>query len=173
MAFTAPLKLGLTAFMLSAFALPTAAVADCAAPLAALAKSWQQPRLAQYEMDKPEQPLPKQAAMIRIGKTIWNDLIGSGRFTRFDDGPSEDTFTLSMKRQATKGPLNCELLGNATYRGQPVVKYKLDPSTGTNTLGRVTLWVSKTSGLAVYQEYEKGGGYAWVYGDAVKEPTGK
>jgi len=169
-----PINIGLTCLLLSALLLPGVALADCAAPLEALAKSWQQPRLAQYDMRTPEQPLPKSPATVRIGKTIWTDTAGSGTF-RTDPAPSEHPFTVSINLQAKKGPVNCELVGNGTYRGQAVVKYKLDASAGSNTTGRVTLWVSKTSGLPVYQEYEKTilGGYAWVYGDAVKEPAGK
>ena len=168
------INIGLTGLILSAFFLPGVALADCAAPLDALAKSWQQARLAQYDMKTPEQPLPSRPATVRIGKTIWTDTAGSGTF-RTDPAPSEHPFTVSIRLQAAKGPVNCELVGNATYRGQAVVKYKLDASAGSNTTGPVTLWVSKTSGLPVYHEYEKAylGGYAWVYGDAVKEPAGK
>ncbi len=150
--------------------LPGVALADCAAPLEALAKSWQQARLAQYEVSSPEQAPPSKPAMVRIGKTIWTDLTGSGKFMRTDIGPSEEPLAISMKR--AKGQ-NCQPLGDGTYHGQPVVKYKLDPSAGTNTMGGVTLWVSKASGLPVYHGFDKTafGGYAWVYGDAVKEPA--
>jgi len=164
------IKLLLSAFVVHGVAL----AADCAAPLAALTKSWQQARLAHYDVESPEQPLPSKPAMVRIGKTIWTESGLSG-FLRDENGPSENPMATDIKRQTAKGGANCELVGNGTYRGQSIVKYKLDPAAGSNSTGRVTLWVSKTSGLPVFHEYEKlpHGGYAWVYGDAVKEPAGK
>ncbi len=175
MIFPSRVAVRLMNFVLCAFVLPAVAQADCSAALDALAKSWQQARLAQYDVTSPEEALPSKPAMVRIGKTIWTDTGGAGRSYRSDDAPAENPLAFSIKRQAAKGPVNCEPAGNGTYRGQPVVKYKLDPSAGSNTTGRITLWVSKTSGLPVYQEYEKTylGGYAWVYGDTVKEPSGK
>jgi hypothetical protein len=80
-----------------------------------------------------------------------------------------------LRRDEAKGSAKCEMVGSATYRGQPATKYRIEGSLGSKSTGRLTLWTGKSSGLPVYHEFEAlaPGGFAWAYGDAVKEPAAR
>jgi len=145
--------------------------ANCATVLDALDKAWQQDRLAQFDIDALDAPLTGKPFLVRINKEVWVNN-GSG-FDRTGD-PRQNPMASSLRSDAAKGKVDCESLGSATYRGQPATKYRITGSIGSKSTGRPTLWIGK-AGLPLYHEFELlgPGGFAWVYGDAVKEPGKK
>lgn len=155
---------------LAALALVAPVYANCNPVIDALERSLKQERIAQFDVDSPEQPLTGRPMMVKIGKRIWVDAGGSGYDQSTDTG--SNPILNALKRDAAKGTAKCDPVGSASYRGQAVDKYRIDGSVGSSITGRMIMWVGTPGGLPLFHELEKigPGGFAWVYGDAVKEP---
>jgi hypothetical protein len=163
--FTRAFGLALTGTLAGA----SLAYANCSPVAEALDKAARQDRLAQYDVDHPEQTPSGRALVIRIGKTTWVD--AAGTYDRSDSADA-DRMVSVLKKHLQDGKVQCEAAGNGTYAGQAAAKYRFESPMGGSSLGKVTFWVGKKSGLPLYHEFEKlgPGGFAWVYGNAVKEP---
>lgn len=158
----------------AALLLPFAARANCGALLAAFDKALVQPRVAIHDIHSRDAPLGARPSTIRIGDVMWDDTGGSGRYERFElEG--HDPLTAALRKSDTQGKLKCTAAGSDTFRGTPVTKLKFDNPMVPAQFNPATVWISKSSGLPVYQEVTGlgAGGYAWVYGDAVKEPPAR
>lgn len=158
---------------LAALFVSPGASANCATTvLEALEKAWQQARLAQFDIDTPEQPLTGKPVLVRIDKAVWTNFDGSG-YTRLD--LSRNPMATDLRGFIDKGTARCETLVTVTYRGQNTTKYRVEGSLGGTLGGRTIVWIGKSNGLPAYHEFDKlsPGGFAWVYGDAVKEPAKK
>lgn len=146
--------------------------ANCTPILNALDKAWQQQRLAQYDVESREQPLGDKPMLVRINKVVWMSM---GAAYERSGEPSQNPMASTLRSDAANGAAKCEALDTASYRGQSAKKYRVDGSLGSQSLGRVTLWISAATGLPVFHEFEKlgPGGFAWTYGDAVKDVSKK
>jgi hypothetical protein len=148
--------------------------ANCAPVLDALDKAWTQDRIAQYDIDRPDQPLTGRPFMVRINKDMWIDNYAGG-YTH-NRIAAQNPMAEALKRATEKGAAPCESFGNGVYRGQAAAKYRVGSNlVGSGVTGKVILWINKSSGLPLYHEFEQlgPGGFAWIYGDAVKEPPKK
>jgi hypothetical protein len=179
-----------TPWILLAFgaAAAPAARADCRAVLDALEKSAAQARTASYEVENDKSaPTADGDYSIRIGKRSWQSISG-----RTFEGKGTDPALAAEIRQKQAGLMNkmgCESLGAGRYRGAAVMRYRYPNLMAQGPLSADYLkkrgltekqvrtflvYVDKASGLPVYSEtYNVTGvklAYAFVYGDAVKEP---
>ncbi len=97
-----------------------------------------------------------------------------GDFERRDAGTN--AVVAKVRDAAKNGKARCEPDGSDTYRGTAVNKIRFyNPLLPERfNLNPMTMWIAKGSGLPVFHELnDTPGGYAWVYGDAVKEPAVK
>jgi hypothetical protein len=54
------------------------------------------------------------------------------------------------------------------------IKFRIDNPAAPRSLNPMTLWIAKETGLPLYHEVNGlDGGFASVFGDAVKEPAAK
>ena len=160
--------------VLAAFlTMPLVAQANCGPLLEAIDKAWKQERIAQYDIDSPDQPLSGLPQVVRVGKWIWSKG-ASDQLQRFPHA-ERNVMVEALRSDVAKGTAKCEALPDGTYRGQAVRRYRLAGNVGSDLTGRTVYSISRASGLPLYHEMEKlgPGGFAWVYGDAVKEPAVK
>jgi hypothetical protein len=144
--------------------------ADCAPLLDALERAQRQPRGAVYEVDRRDQPPSGQPSTIRIGKAIYEN--SNGVYERYDTDGTDPT--LAAIRGAQKaGRWNCQAVGSDSYRGKATARFRFDNPLLPSHYNPTTMWIDAATGLPVYHEVNGLGGYAWVYGDAVKEPRVK
>ena len=144
------------------------AYAQCAAAIEALETADRQERLAQYNVENREQALTRQPFLVRIGKVVYT---GSERSETSGTNP----ILASLRDAEKQGKAKCEAGGDDMYRGAAVSKIRYYNPTVPKAMNPMTLWISKSSGLPVYHEVPGlgTGGYAWIYGAAVKEPRSK
>lgn len=152
------------------FVVSMATQANCTPAIDALNKAWKQDRIAQYSIRQSDEPLTGQPFLVRIGKFVWTPGVGSA-LDRHPD-PGSNPMVDRLQRDVAKGTAKCEPLGNATYRNQVAVRYRLEGTLGGNATGPLTLWIGASNGLPIYHQFEKLGlgGFAWIYGESVKEP---
>jgi hypothetical protein len=146
---------------------------DCGPVINALEKAQAQPRLAQFGVENRDQPLKGHPMLVRIGKVEYMAFEVGGQFSHYEKNESLPTNpVLSALKSASKsGTAHCESVGMDSYLGTPATKFRFDGLKGMNP---ATMWIAKSSGLPLYHEMEGfDGGFAWVFGDAVKEPEAK
>lgn len=151
-------------------ALAPVASANCAPVLAALEKADREPRVAQYDIDSRDQPLTGKPVIVRIGKVVYDGF--GGDYERNDTDGTNPVLAL-LRRADQSGKARCEALGSDSWRGTPATKLRFDNPLAPKSVNPTTLWVGRTSGLPLYHEIGNlgPGGFAWVYGNAVKEPA--
>lgn len=160
--------------LLLAGSVPSMLYANCAPAIEAFEKAWSLDRLAQYDIESPDQPLTGRPFVVRIGRTVWTDM--GDYFNRNDNATGGNPMVQNLKTRTASGEAKCSPAGAGLYRGEAAVKYRIEGAIGSgSTTGPIILWVSKSRGLPLYHEFEKlqPGGYAWVYGDSVKPPAGR
>jgi len=148
--------------------------ANCSALFDALEKADKQTRFAQYDLDSRDQPLTGRPVLVRIGKLLYEGF--GGDYERHElDAKSSNPMLAVMRRADQQGKARCEAAGTDTWRGTAVTKVRFDNPMSTKQFNPTTLWIAKSTGLPVYHEINGlgPGGFAWVYGDAVKEPVFK
>ena len=148
---------------------PTQATADCNALLDALQKADAHDRLAQYEVERADAPLPSNPALVRIGKTEYVAMSVGGRVSHYErhDSPAGGNPIGALRRGAKDGNAKCQSAGSGTVHGSAADKIRVEGK----ALPQMTVWIDKRSGLPLYHEVPALGiGYAWAFGDAVKEP---
>ena len=151
-------------------AMAPVASANCSAVLAALEKADREPRVAQYDIDSRDQPLTGKPVLVRIGKVVYDGF--GGDYERHDTDGINPVLSL-LRRADQSGKARCEALGSDSWRGTPATKLRFDNPLAPKSVNPTTIWVGRTSGLPLYHEIGNlgPGGFAWVYGDAVKEPA--
>jgi hypothetical protein len=146
--------------------------ANCGPLLDALEKADQQPRFAMYDIASRDQPLTGRPLAVRIGKVIYD--ASGGDLQRRD--AATNPVVAKVREAAKTGSARCEPGGSDTYRGTAANKIRFhNPLLPKRyNLNPMTIWIAKGSGLPLFHELnDTPGGYAWVYGDAVKEPPVK
>jgi hypothetical protein len=150
-----------------------AAQADCKALIAALEKAEREERIAQYDVDAPNQPLNMAPLFVRIGKVGYTNT-QDGKFDVRETGTANPMLA-GLKRGVQDGKIQCEGAGSGAVRAATADKIRYtDPATGMRT-GVTTVWIDRRSGLPAYHEFSKlgPGGIAWTYGDAVTAPVAR
>lgn len=146
--------------------------ADCSELLKALEKADRQPRLAQYDIDSRDQPLTGKPVFVRVGKVIYDGF--GGDYERHESGAANPVID-ALRREQKAGVSRCQPAGSDDWRGAAVTKVRFDNPMAPKSMNPTVFWIARSSGLPVYQEITGlgPGGYAWVYGDTVKEPVVK
>jgi hypothetical protein len=141
-----------------------------------------------YEVeDDNSSPAPDGDFTVRIGKRTWQAVAGR-TFEGKETDPALETNMLRAQAELMN-KTGCESLGAGSYRGAPVMRYRYPnlaaqaplPADYLKKKGLTEkqvrtflLYVDQASGLPVYSEtYNVSGvkpAYAFVHGDAVKEP---
>jgi hypothetical protein len=142
--------------------------ADCRLLLDALDKADRQPRVAQYDVETRDQPLQGTPFLVRIGKVVWVE-------SQRSETDGTNPVLAALRRNVAAGSAKCEPAGSDTYRGTAVVKVRFDNPVAPKQYNPTTMWIDAKTGLPVYHELAGlgPGGFAWIYGDAVKEPAGQ
>lgn len=145
-----------------------AASADCSEPIEALERAQREARVAQLLVDATGHPQGTEPVTLRIGDTIYEDFDGIEYRTRRADPLQAVTEQLRRDPQAAQ----CERLGEETFAGLDVVRFRFVVADIDRSSNPVTLLVARASGLPIYHTYAGFGarGFVWVYGDAVREP---
>jgi hypothetical protein len=154
-----------------ALALPGIAAAhdSCAPIVDAFAKAALQRRLAQYLVQNVDAPAVGRPVWIRIENLCLLDR-GGGYEGAAVTGEMP---VLARLKQAIKDQrAKCVEVSRGAVRGVAAIQYRFDDRIAADTVHKWVLWVGTVSGLPLYNEIENlgGGGFAWVYGDAVAEP---
>lgn len=100
---------------------------------------------------------------MRIGNSEYMCYELGGKFSHYE---RHDSVGNPMLRALKSGNVKCDSIGADTVRGKAANKYRIDSPAAT-------MWISKYSGLPLYHEVNGMGGFAWAYGDGVKEPAAK
>lgn len=159
--------------LLAALLLPAqAAFASCERLLDALEKADRQERVAQYDIDSRDQPLTGKPMIVRIGKVMYDGSPAGPAFEAHGTGGTNPVLAALRKAGAT-GKAKCEAAGTDTYRGAATEKIRFDNPLAPARFNPTVMWIAKASGLPVYHELNDlgPGGFAWVYGAAVKDPV--
>jgi hypothetical protein len=172
------LQLRLPHFVASAIAtlLASSAHANCNTVIDALEKAMKQERLAQCSLDSRDQPLPSNPMLVRVGKSEYTAYEVGGRFSHFErhETSGGNPILSALKRATKDGSARCESRGADSYRGTAAIKFRIDNPAAPRSLNPMTLWIAKETGLPLYHEVNGlDGGFAWMFGDAVKEPAAK
>jgi hypothetical protein len=166
------LKLALAAFAGASIA--HTAQANCDRVFDALEKADKQERVAQYDLETRDQPLTGKPMSVRIGKVVYDGSFAGDMFEAHQTtGVNPVLRALYKARQ--EGKMKCESAGSENYRGLATDKVRFDNPLLPAKYNPMTLWIAKSNGLPVYHEVRDlgPGGFAWVYGDAVKTPRVK
>ncbi len=150
--------------------------ANCGPLIEALEKAQKQERLAQYSLDSREQPLPGNPMVVRIGKFEYMSLEIGGRHSHYErhESGGGNPILSALKRAAKDGTARCEGTASETLRGIATARIRFDNPAAPKSMNPTTMWIDKRNGLPAYHEINGlDGGFAWVYGDAVKEPSVK
>jgi hypothetical protein len=145
-----------------------AAPADCRLLLDALDNADRQPRVAQYDIETHDQPLTGDPFLVRIGTVVW---VNAERTETDGTNP----ILRALARTVADGTARCEPAGTGTFRGAAVVKIRFDNPMAPARYNPTTMWIDRRRGLPVYHEVNGlgPGGYAWVFGDSVKDPAAR
>ena len=145
-------------------ALAPCANANCNALIDALEKAQSQERLAQYEVAGRNVAPQGQPRLVRIGKSEYMGYSVGERISHYE---RHDSVGNPVLRALKRSPQARCASADDSYRGAAALKVQSDTPPAT-------VWIDKRSGLPVYHEINGfDGGYAWTYGDAVKEPPVK
>lgn len=147
---------------------PIGAQATCAPLVEALEKAQREPRGAIYEVDQRDQAPIGRPSTIRIGNVVYE--ANDGTYERHDTG-GRDPILAAIRDAQGKGRWTCQAVGQDRYRGKAAEKFRFDNPLLPAQYNPVTLWVDRASGLPAYHEVRGLGGYAWVFGDAIKAPA--
>jgi hypothetical protein len=144
------------------------ASANCNAVIDAAEKAQKQERLAQYEVASRNDAPQGQPMLVRIGRSEYTSYSVGGRFSHYERHDSAGNPILGALKRSSPG--RCESADD-TYRGTAALKVRFDNPAAPQWMNPNTVWIDKRSGLPVYHEINGvDGGFAWVYGDTVKEP---
>jgi hypothetical protein len=143
-----------------------AAQADCKPLLDAMNKAAQQSRFGVYEVQNPEQALGTEPDVVIVGTVSY---VRSGKaWERIETGDLGGHWA-ELRKELAGGDLNCKTAGTGRYHGALVTKLTV---TRRKASEPSQVFIDQRSGLPVY-EGTTDGGFAVVYGDAVKEPKVK
>jgi hypothetical protein len=144
-----------------------AAQADCKPLVDAVNKTVQQSRFGVYEVQNPEQALGAEPDVVMIGTVSY---VRSGKeWERIEAGGLGGHWA-RLRKELAGGELNCKTTGTGRYRGTVVTKFTVTRAKAAEEPNYI--FIDQRSGLPVY-EGTNDGGFAVVYGDAVKEPKVK
>ncbi len=144
-----------------------AAQANCKPLLDALNKAVQQSRFGVYEVQSSEQALSGEPHVVIVGTVSY---VRSGKeWERIEIGDLGGHWA-HLRKELAGGELNCKTAGTGRYGGAPVTKLTVTRPKASEESSQI--FIDQRSGLPVY-EGTTDGGFAVVYGDAVKEPTVK
>ncbi len=148
-----------------------AAHADCTELIAALDKADREARVAVLDLHTRDQPLTGRPAYVRIGKVRYDG--SDGATYRRREGGGANPMHTTLQRAQQNGTAKCSAAGTDTWRGKPATKIRFDNPFVPKSMNPTTFWIARGSGLPVYHEIPAAGrgGYAWIYGEAVKEPA--
>lgn len=148
-----------------------AAHASCDKLFDALEKADKQERSALYDIDSPDQPLTGKPITVRIGKMMYD---GSPTGPAFEEHSTDgvNPILVALRKMKQGGKLKCDAAGSGSYRGMTTDKIKFENPLLPAKFNPMTIWIAQTNGLPVYHELNDlgPGGFAWVYGSAVKDP---
>jgi hypothetical protein len=147
--------------------------ANCADLISALERADREPRMAQLDLEKRDQPIATaKPVLVRIGKVHYD---GFGSDLERVDSDGSNPVLAQLRRGHKAGTARCESAGADTWRGAAVSKIRFDNPLAPKSVNPTLFWIARSSGLPVYHEIATlgPGGYAWVYGDAVKSPVTK
>jgi hypothetical protein len=148
-----------------------AVFADCKPLLDAMNKVAQQTRFAAYEVNKPEQVPTGDPDVVLIGKVSYVRTGTQWERIQLDDTLLDHAwYWHALRKEIAANQVRCKPAGGGTYRGASVVKYHYEYVGTKDSTG--TVWIDRRTGLPVY-EGDESGGFAVLYGDAVKEPRVK
>lgn len=155
------------AFLAAGFLVAGAAQANCKPLLDALNKAAQQSRFGLYEVQSPEQVLSREADVVIVGTVGY---VRSGEeWERTEIGDLGGHWA-DLRKELAAGELHCKTEGTGRYRDALVTKLTVSRPKASKEPSRI--FIDQRSGLPVY-EGTTDGGFAVVYGDAVKEPNVK
>lgn len=147
------------------------ASANCNALVEALEKAQSQERLAQYEVAGRSVAPQGQPRLVRIGKSEYMGYSVGDRISHYE---RHDSTGNPILRALKRSPQARCASTDDTYRGTATLKVQFDNPAAPPSMNPNTVWIDKRSGLPVYHEVNGvDGGFAWAYGDAVKEPPAK
>lgn len=163
-----------------------ASKSGCAPVFAALQKVSEQERVGQYLFANLEDSIEGVEPMVkRIADKSYVD-IGMGQPPKAESRSDVELSVISTLEAAAKdGVMICESLGEAMARGERVQRYRFPnpmkeiaiQAGRADMTSTMTLWISESSGLPIYQEtpLAMGGvtenvGTVFVYGDNVRDP---
>lgn len=159
---------------IAAAAVAPAAYANCDRLFEALERADKQQRLAMYDVDSRDQPLTGKPMTVRIGNMTYDGSIAGNAFEAHQTNGANPVLA-ALRKAKQAGKLKCEAAGSDSYRGAAAEKIKFDNPMLPARMNPMTIWIARGNGLPVYHEVNDlgPGGFAWTYGDAVKDPVMK
>jgi hypothetical protein len=162
------MKSAICSLVTAATLLSSAANADCSPVISGFKKAQREARIAAYGVaDKNAKP-EGDPWTVRIGASVYINGVFNGLQPGFvkDDSTVFPHTTDFEPKHAT---VACAVVGEDRYRGKPAIRIHVQRS--DQEKGNV-VWFDRASGLPVYEETDdKMFAFAFVYGDAVKEPV--
>jgi len=151
-----------------------AARANCDRLFESLERADKQERVAQYIIDRSDQPLASKPMTVRIGKVRYDGTLAGDVFEAHQTNGVNPVLA-ALRKAKQDGKVKCDAAGGDTYRGLATEKIKFDNPLLPANFNPMTIWIAKNNGLPVYHELNDfgPGGFAWVYGSAVKDPVVK
>ncbi|HKS55152.1 MAG TPA: hypothetical protein VJS12_07700 [Steroidobacteraceae bacterium] len=163
------MRFAIGSLMTAATLLAPAANADCPQALAGFTKAQREARIAIYAVSSKDDKPTQEPWTVRIGDSVYINGIFNGLQPGFvkDDStifPYTYDFVSTQKRTVV-----CKVVGTQQYHGKPAIQIHVQRS--DRDKGNV-VWFDSSSGLPVYQEDDdKQLAFAFVYGDAVRNPV--
>lgn len=163
------MKFAVCSCVAAATLLSSAANADCPQALAGFTKAQREARVAIYAVSNKDEKPAKDPFTVRIGDSVYIN----GMFNGLQPGFVKDDSTIFPYtydfKSTQKRTVACTVVGTEQYRGKPAIQIHVQRS--DRDKGNV-VWFDRASGLPVYQEDdEKMIAFAFLYGDAVKDPV--
>jgi hypothetical protein len=144
------------------------AAGGCKPLIDALEKAATQDRMAQYDLEREDQPLAGRPIVLRIGRAIYTP---GPRGMEKDEGGGEAAMVRAFKASERKGEMRCEAAGAGTFRGRAASKLRFVNPMAGSSMNPWVVWIGD-NGLPLYHQIGSlPGGIAWVFGDAVKSPA--